>query len=616
MKQVNLKALLRKDISEINEYIPGESAVDLSNRYGVSLDKLIKLNANENPYGTSHLIKQVIVKTLFNYYPSSDYTKLREALAKYNNIDAKQIIVGNGSDELIDLLLRLVLEKGDKVINCPPTFGMYEILVNLNRGRLVSVPRNKDYSLNIKAIVKQIKKDVKIIFLCNPNNPTGNITSTADIEELLQSGKLLVIDEAYYEFAKITQLNLLSKYPNLIILRTLSKWAGLAGLRIGYAMMDEFLISQLMKIKLPYTINVAGESAAIAALQKLNFSQSLIKKIIDERQRVYRELSTIPALQVYPSYGNFLFVKIKKSNYNKLKETFEKNKIAIRYYDSPLTPNTLRITIGKPEQNNKMIALLKDFTQNKVNFDSIIFDLDGVLVDVSKSYRRAIKMTVEYVLERKFKLKTIVDSKNIEEMKKIPGFNNDWDLSFELIRLLSKGIKRGQFPKKAKQVTSQKSKDYQEVKDIFQSFYLGKKLFYQVYKHKALIDFPKGLITNENLLIDWALLKGLSQKYVLGIATSRPRFEALFALKNLGLTSSFIKEKYIVAQEDCSKEKPAPDSLLSAKTKMGVKNPIYIGDSINDVLAAKNSNILSVYVGKEVLGDYQIDDINQLEVIL
>lgn len=616
MKQVNLKTLLRKDISEINEYIPGESAVDLSNRYEVSLDKLIKLNANENPYGTAPLVRQAITKTPLNYYPSSNYTKLRKALAKYNNIDAKQIIVGNGSDELIDLLLRLVLEKDEKVINCPPTFGMYEVLVNLNRGRLISVPRNKDYSLNVKAILKQIKDDVKIIFLCNPNNPTGNITSTADIETLLQSDKLLVIDEAYYEFAKITQLKLLNKYPNLIILRTLSKWAGLAGLRIGYAMMDAFLTSQLMKIKLPYTINVAGESAAITALQNLNFFQGLIKKVTDERQRVYRELSVIPALQVYPSYGNFLFVKVKNNNYNKLKKTFEKNKIAIRYYDFPLTPNALRITIGKPEQNNKVVALLKDFAQNKVNFDSIIFDLDGVLVDVNKSYRQAIKMTVEYVLERKFKLKTIVDSKNIEEMKKIAGFNNDWDLSFELIRLLSKGVKRTQFSKKAKQVTSQKSRNYQEIKNIFQSFYLGEKLFYQVYKRKAPINFPKGLITNENLLIDWALLKVLSQEYTLGIATSRPRFEALFALKNLGLTPNLIKEKYIVAQEDSTKEKPAPDSLFSAKIKMGVKNPIYVGDSINDVLAAKNSNILSVYVGKEILGDYQINDVNQLGVIL
>lgn len=359
MKQINLKTLLRKDISEINEYIPGESAVDLSSRYGISLEKLIKLNANENPYGTAPSVGRAITKTPLNYYPSSDYTRLRKALAKYNSIDAKQIVVGNGSDELIDLLLRLVLEKCEKVMNCPPTFGMYEVLVKLNRGRIISVPRNKDYSLNIKEMLKQIKEDVKIIFLCNPNNPTGNIISTANIETLLQSNKLLVVDEAYYEFAKVTQLKLLSKYPNLIILRTFSKWAGLAGLRIGYAIMDTFLISQLMKIKLPYTINVAGESAAIAALQNLNFSESLIKKITDERQRIYRELSTISGIQVYPSYGNFLFVKIKDSRYNKLKDTFEKNKIAIRYYDSSLAPSSLRITIGKPAQNNKVLSVFR-----------------------------------------------------------------------------------------------------------------------------------------------------------------------------------------------------------------------------------------------------------------
>lgn len=361
MKQVNLKTLLRKDITEMNAYIPGESAVDLSGRYEVSLDKLIKLNANENPYEVAPLVRRAISKLSLNYYPSSSYTTLRKALAKYNNIDEKQIIVGSGSDELIDLLLRLVLEIGEKVINCPPTFGMYEVLVNLNRGSVISIPRNKDYSINIKAVQKQIGKNVKIIFICNPNSPTGNITSNADIKTLLQTNKLLVVDEAYYEFAKITQIKLCKKYPNLIILRTFSKWAGLAGLRIGYAVMDAFLISQLMKIKLPYTVNVAGESAAIATLQDSTFSDGLVKKIIDERQRIYRKLSAIQGIKVYPSYGNFLFVQVKRDGYKKLKGLFEKNKIAIRYYDSSLTPNALRMTIGKPMQNNKVVSILRSF---------------------------------------------------------------------------------------------------------------------------------------------------------------------------------------------------------------------------------------------------------------
>lgn len=361
MKQVNLKTLLRKDISKMNAYIPGESAVDLSDRYKVSLDQLIKLNANENPYEIALSVRRAIAKTPLNYYPSPDYTRLREVLAQYSGIDAKQVIVSNGSDELIDLLLRLVLSPKEKVLICPPTYGMYEVLTKLNGGNIIAIPRNKNYSLNIEKVLKQIKKDVKITFLCNPNSPTGNITPTVGIERLLQTGKLLVLDETYYEFARVTQIKLLKKYPNLIILRTLSKWAGIAGLRIGYALMNTFLISQLMKIKLPYTVNVLAESAAIATLQDSTFSQNYIKKIINERERMFRKLSSIQKIQVYSSYGNFLFLQIKDNTYQKLKETFEKNKMALRYYDSPITPKSLRITIGKPAQNNKILAVFRRF---------------------------------------------------------------------------------------------------------------------------------------------------------------------------------------------------------------------------------------------------------------
>ena len=248
----------------------------------------------------------------------------------------------------------------------------------------------------------------------------------------------------------------------------------------------------------------------------------------------------------------------------------------------------------------------------------LIFDMDGVLIDVAKSYQQAIKKTIEYILKNKYRIKTTVKPQDIEAMKAIPGFNNDWDLSFELLRLLSEGVKRKEFSKKAMLVSNQvrESKEYQYIKDMFQSYYLGNNLFYQVYNRESPIEFSKGLITNEVLLIDLAVLNLLAQKYRLGIATSRPRFEALFALKNLKVTPDIIEEKYIVAQEDAVREKPAPDPLLEAKTRMKATKPIYIGDSINDTIASQKANMPCIFIGIDKLGDIQVTDVNNIKEVL
>ena len=247
----------------------------------------------------------------------------------------------------------------------------------------------------------------------------------------------------------------------------------------------------------------------------------------------------------------------------------------------------------------------------KIKCDGIIFDMDGVLVDVSSSYRLAIKQTGEYVLRNKFNMEVTIDPSDIDEMKKIPGFNNDWDLSYELIQLLRNRVTRDQFTQKAKLVDStiQKSKDYQEVKDIFQTYYLGEQLFFELYNRPAPFSNPRGLIENEKALIDENVLETLGQKYPLGVATSRPRFEALFALRNLGITPRFIKEEYIVAQEDTDFEKPDPAPLIEAKRRMGVQNPSYIGDSINDKIAASRAGFFFIGIG--LPGDIQVASVNQ-----
>lgn len=254
----------------------------------------------------------------------------------------------------------------------------------------------------------------------------------------------------------------------------------------------------------------------------------------------------------------------------------------------------------------------------RINCDGIIFDMDGVLVDVSKSYRQAIKQTVELVLQIKFGIKINVETKDIETLRRIPGFNNDWDLSFELARFLSAGIRRDRFFKEAKivDVTIRRTNVYRQIKDIFQWFYLGDKLFRNIYRRSTPFAPQKGLIEAERALLDLNTLSLLSQRFTLGVVTSRPRFEALFALGNLNITPKFIKEEFVVAQEDSVKEKPEPDPLLEAQRRINAKNPIYIGDTINDVVAAQRAGIFCVYVGKRRLGDIQVNNINGIKEIL
>lgn len=252
-----------------------------------------------------------------------------------------------------------------------------------------------------------------------------------------------------------------------------------------------------------------------------------------------------------------------------------------------------------------------------MKIDSIIFDMDGVLVDVSSSYRVAIEKTVNFFLGQKG-LSLRVTQKDIGELKNLAGFNNDWDTTFVLIDLLSKRVKKERFAEELKNFRSinKQTLEYKKMKDIFQVFYLGSLLFGKNEKRNPPLTNIRGLILDEKRLVSIKLLDALNNmKLKLGIVTGRPKKEALFAVKNFQLQDLFPKD-YIVALEDAAKEKPFPDSLLEAKKRMRVEKPIYIGDTINDVIAARRANMPCVFVGKENLGDMQISNINRLQEVL
>lgn len=349
MTNLNLSQFIRPDILQMETYVPVPYT-----------RAVVKLDAGENQFGFSPTISKALATAPVNYYPDPEYKTLRQALAAYVGAKPENIMVGSGSDELLDLILRLTLNRGDQVINCPPTFGMYSVLASLNQGVVVSIPRQADFSLNLSSILSQINIKTKAIIICTPNNPTGNTTSNNEIITLLKTGKLIIVDEAYFEFCGQTAFSLIPQYKNLVILRTFSKWAGIAGLRLGYAIMNSFLVDQLLKIKPPYNVNLAAEVAGIAALEDLPTTKKITQVIIKERSRLYRELNKISYLTIYPSEANFLFFKIKTA-FSKLKQYLENKKIAVRYYQSDLTESAIRLTIGRPPQNDQVLTALKEF---------------------------------------------------------------------------------------------------------------------------------------------------------------------------------------------------------------------------------------------------------------
>jgi histidinol-phosphate aminotransferase len=356
----SIKRLLRPDIRAMAGYIPIEPTDVLSQRVKIAPELIIKLDGNENPYGCSPRVKKALAAfSQYHIYPDPEQRELRKALESYTGFQSRHILAGSGSDELIDLILRLFIEPGDKVINFPPTFGMYKFCTEVCGGKIVAIPRKKDYSIDIASIRKTIDSRTKVIFVASPNNPSANISSEEDILKLLKLSIIVVVDEAYFEFSNITMAHLVSVYPNLFVLRTFSKWAGLAGLRVGYGIFPAYIVDNMMKIKQPYNVNTAAQVAAIESLKDIKYLRDTINAIICERERLLGKLREIDWLKVYPSKANFILCKVLKGNAKEIYQNLQKKGIFIRYFNVPELVDCIRITVGKPEHSNTIISTLK-----------------------------------------------------------------------------------------------------------------------------------------------------------------------------------------------------------------------------------------------------------------
>ncbi len=328
---------------------------------------ILKADANENPYGCLPQVREALASLSPWLYPDATYRHLREAVARYcgHDIGAEQVVLGNGADEVIDLVLRATLEPGDGVVNLPPTFGMYEFFIRLNRGEVVEVPRDRAFEVPVEEVLRALTPRTKAIVVCSPNNPTGNPLPRVDLLTLLETRRWVLLDETYYEFSGETAAPLLREWPNLVLVRSLSKWAGLAGLRLGYGLMSPTLAEFLQRMRPPYNVNAAAVAAALVSLEHADLALTYVRKIVEERECLFARLGASGVLRPLPSRGNFLLCFVDQGDPAELRAFLEGQGIWLRWFGGPRLSRAVRISVGRPEDSDRLLEALARWRERR-----------------------------------------------------------------------------------------------------------------------------------------------------------------------------------------------------------------------------------------------------------
>jgi len=533
----------RKAVMEMQAYNPPNS-----DREGT-----LRLDFNENTIGCSdNVIKSLrkIGKDKLSTYP--EYTKLRKELAKYYKVKAYEIIATNGTDEAIKTIIETYIEKGkDEIIIPVPTYAMFKFYAQLNEAVIKEIDYNGDLSFPIDQVLNAINDKTKIIVLVNPNNPTGTSIDAKSIIKIIEKAKgynsIVLIDEAYYQFCGKTSIPLIKKYNNIFITQTFSKAFGLAGLRLGYVISNKNNIKIIQKALSPYSVNIVAVICASTALKNTNYIKKYVTEIRTSKKILYKELSKL-GIKYYKSDANFVLVKIGSKSAEFCNKLRKKGILVRNRSGDKLLDGCVRITLGTIRQTNQLIKKMQQIV--KEISPLLVFDIDGVLVGVSKSYRVAIKETAEYFTGKN------ISFEKIQEYKNKGGLNNDWDLTEAIIKGNGKSVDKKKIIKK------------------FQYYY-------------------KKLTNNEKLLLDKRILKSLSKRYTLAILTGRPRKETYSVLKRNKVTNCF---STIVTMEDISKQKPNPEGLIKISNQFSNSEAYYFGDSIDDMKAAVLAKINAIGV--------------------
>jgi len=346
MEGFDVNRLVRESVLKLQPY---SSARD---EYVSDGSEMIFLDANENPFDNG-----------VNRYPDPYQRSLKSVLSEQKGLTEQQILLGNGSDEVLDLIYRAFCEPNqDNIITLPPTYGMYKVLAGINAVENREVLLTKDFEPNVTEILKVADSNSKLLFICSPNNPTGNAFQKKEIKELLESfNGLVVVDEAYIDFSNDESwVSELKQYPNLIVTQTLSKAYGLAGIRLGICYASEEIIGILNKIKPPYNVNQLTQQRALQRVLHQDLVKQEVKQILDEREELTKALKDLEFVAaLYPTDANFVLAKVDDAN-KRYQQLLEKQVVVRNRSTQPLCENTLRFTVGTPEENKKLIAILKE----------------------------------------------------------------------------------------------------------------------------------------------------------------------------------------------------------------------------------------------------------------
>ncbi len=351
--------MMRSDLADFEGYSASTSPDVLKGK--INPQDIIKLDANENLYGCSPKVQRALADfKQYNIYPDARQTEIKKSLADYTGAAADKIVASSGSSQLIDLIIRLFVSYGDEVISCVPSFGIYNFSTRLCGGRIREVHRDGDFNIDIAAVKKAINKRTRLIFVANPNNPTGTLTPKEDIIKLMRIGLPLVVDEAYYEYSGQTVAPLIEEYQNLMVLRTFSKWAGTAGLRFGYGIFAEDVAERILSAMMPYSVNVAAQVAVKESLKDLDYLSANVEKITRERKRLFAKLNGFSWLKPYPSWANFIWCLVSAVRAVELNRQLKERGILVRHFNTTELKDFIRISVGRPQDSDILEKTLRE----------------------------------------------------------------------------------------------------------------------------------------------------------------------------------------------------------------------------------------------------------------
>ena len=350
--------LIRPWLAEKEPYAAPATPEAIAVRLGIRPETLIKLDQNENPYGCPEPVRQAIYESeRLNRYPDPEARECREAIAEYAGAPAGRIAVGNGADELIEVLARLLINQGDAIVSTVPSFGYYQTVAEMSGAEYRQVERGSEWQIPVDELVAECQRGVKMLLIGSPNNPTGDTIGTSELLRLVDAPCLVVIDEAYFEFSKETALDTALSRENVVILRSFSKWAGLAGLRIGYGIFPEWLVPFYQTVRPPYSVNAAAQIAAVVSLRHRAALLEQVELVIDERERLFSAISALRYLEPAPSRANFILCEVSRLSGAELWEMLLRRGIVARTYSGRLE-GYIRFSVGRPEENDQLIASL------------------------------------------------------------------------------------------------------------------------------------------------------------------------------------------------------------------------------------------------------------------